>query len=44
MLNPESGRYGNGEIDVDMRASFDTAMDPDSIVKVMLDDMVLMDE
>ena len=44
MLNPESGRYGNGEIDVDMRASFDTAIDPDSIVKVTLDDVVIMGE
>lgn len=36
--------YGKGEIDVDMRASFGTAIDPDSIVKVILDDIVLMGE
>ena len=36
--------YGKGEIDVDMRASFGTAIDPDSIVKVMLDDILLMGE
>lgn len=36
--------YGKGEIDVDMNASFETAIDPDSIVKVMLDDIVLMGE
>lgn len=36
--------YGDGEIDMDMRASFGTAIDPDSIVKVMLDDIVLMGE
>lgn len=36
--------YGFGELDVDMRASFDTAIDPDSIVKVTLDDVVIMGE
>lgn len=36
--------YGKGGIDVDMRASFGTAIDPASIVKVVLDDIVLMDE
>ncbi|HBA51070.1 MAG TPA: hypothetical protein DCZ91_25375 [Lachnospiraceae bacterium] len=36
--------YGKGEIDVDMRASFGTAIDPASIVKVMLDGKVLMEE
>ena len=36
--------YGKGKIDVDMRASFETANDPDSIVKVVLDDIVLMGE
>ena len=36
--------YDKGKIDVDMNASFETAIDPDSIVKVMLDDIVLMGE
>lgn len=36
--------YGDGEIDVDMRASFDTAIDPASIVRVAMDGIVLMGE
>lgn len=36
--------YGFGKIDVDMHASFGTAIDPESIVSVMLDDIVLMGE
>lgn len=36
--------YGSGNIDVDMRASFATSIDPGSIVRVMLDDVVIMGE
>lgn len=36
--------YGSGKIDVDMRASFDTAIDPESIVSVLLDGVVIMGE
>lgn len=34
--------YGSGKLDVDMRASFDTAIDPDAIVRVLLDGMTIM--
>lgn len=36
--------YGSGKLDVDMRASFDTAIDPDAIVRVLLDGMTIMGE
>lgn len=36
--------YGSGKLDVDMRASFDTAIDPDAIVRVLLDGMAIMGE
>lgn len=36
--------YGSGNIDVDMRASFATAIDPESIARVMLDDVVILGE
>ncbi len=36
--------YGYGDIDVNMRASFDTAIDPESIASVMLDGVVIMGE
>ena len=36
--------YGDGEIDVDMSASFDTAIDPSSIVRVAMDGIVIMGE
>ena len=36
--------YGDGEIDGDMRASFDTAIDPSSIVRVAMDGIVIMGE
>ena len=34
--------YGSGKLDVDMRASFDTAIDPDAIVRVLLDGVAIM--
>lgn len=36
--------YGSGKLDVDMRASFDTAIDPDAIVRVLLDGVAIMGE
>lgn len=36
--------YGFGEIDVNMRASFDTAIDPEAIASVTLDGVVIMGE
>ena len=36
--------YGSGKLDVDMRASFDTAIDPDTIVRVLLDGVAIMGE
>ena len=36
--------YGSGKLDVDMRASFDTAIDPDAIVRVLLDGAAIMGE
>jgi len=36
--------YGFGEIDVNMRASFETAIDPDAISSVTLDGVVIMGE
>lgn len=36
--------YGFGDIDVDMRASFDTAIDPEAITRIVLDGVVLMGE
>ncbi len=34
--------YGSGKLDVNMRASFDTAIDPDAIVRVLLDGVAIM--
>ena len=36
--------YGSGKLDVDMRASFDTAIDPNTIVRVLLDGAAIMGE
>lgn len=36
--------YGSGEINVKMRASFETAIDPDSISSVILDGVAIMGE
>ena len=36
--------YGFGDIEVSMRASFDTAIDPQSIASVMLDGVMIMGE
>lgn len=36
--------YGSGKLDVDMRASFDTAIDPNAIVRVLLDGAAIMGE
>ncbi len=36
--------YGSGKLDVDMRASFDTAIDPNTIVRVLLDGVAIMGE
>lgn len=36
--------YGSGKLDVDMRASFDTAINPDAIVRVLLDGAAIMGE
>ncbi len=36
--------YGFGEIDVNMRASFDAAIDPEAISSVMLDGVLIMGE
>ena len=37
-------RTCSGKLDVDMRASFDTAIDPDTIVRVLLDGVAIMGE
>lgn len=36
--------YGSGEISVDMKASFDNAIDPDAIATVSLDGTVIMEQ
>lgn len=36
--------YGSGKLDVDMRASFDTAINPNTIVRVLLDGAAIMGE